>query len=278
MGNRDNTKDTKDKQQLDDHTIAINAGCSSVVYISSREQSTDQPPHNHDRHNAASEGCKRNEVGALEAINEEPIQTTAEPQSHPSDTTSTHLSSAWADVDLPVSIWTVRNFKPIKRKRPTPPQPAGESKNRSRDNENRRVKTNQEHPSKQLTPSPTHQLIFPVLQIVPKTNGPVTRESGQFNLNFNMPSDTTHNATIVRPTNQSSTTGPKQESHRPQPDSTIPSRPHPKSNESLDSPDSKHVIRKYHSQGNSLGTSSDNNMSRTMLQLYCGISQGWTTI
>ena len=128
MGNHDHTKDTKDKQQFDDHTIAINAGRSGVVYISSREQNTDQPPHNRDRRTAASEGCKRNEVGALEAIIEEPIQTAAEPQSHTFDTTSTHLSSAWADIDLPVSIWTVRNFKPIKRKRPTPQQPAGESK------------------------------------------------------------------------------------------------------------------------------------------------------
>jgi hypothetical protein len=92
-----------------------------------------------------------------------------------------------------------------------------------------------------------------------------------------MTSDTICNAAIVRPTNQSSTTGFKQESHKPQPDSTILSCPHPNSNESLDSSNSKHVVRKYQSQGNSLGTSSDNNASRTRLTSLAQLDQKHAT-
>ena len=160
--------------KINDHTIAKNTESPGVVYAPSCKQKPNQPQHNHDRRAPASEGCKRNEARTLEALVEEPAQTAAEPQNHPSDTTSVHPLSAWADIDLPVSIWAVRNFKPIKRKRHTPQRPAGEPKNRS---EGRRIKTSQEQPLKQATPSPTHQLIFPVLQIVPKTDG--TSDKGE---------------------------------------------------------------------------------------------------
>jgi hypothetical protein len=109
-------------------------------------------------------------------------------------------------------------------------------------------------------PSP-HQLIFPVLQIVLKSHGPVTKEHGLLKLNFNMPSNVIHNVTIFHPTSQNPTSGPERESHRLQPDSANPS--HPNDSENLNSPNGKHVIKEYHNQGNNLGASSDHDVSKT---------------
>jgi hypothetical protein len=139
MGSHDHTKDTKIKQQPRDHTAALDTGGSSMVYLSSRmEQGIDQPPHNHDGHTIASEGCKENVVGAVETTIKEPVQATAEPQDHPSESTSMHLSSAWTDIDFPVSIWNVKNLKAIRRKKPIPPQPASGLKSRSGDDKTKK--------------------------------------------------------------------------------------------------------------------------------------------
>jgi hypothetical protein len=136
---------------------------------------------------------------------------------------------------------------------------------------------NQEHLLKRLIPSPPRQLIFPVLQIIPKPNGPVKKEHGLLKLNFNLPSNAIHNVTIFHPTNQNPTNGPKQESHGLQPDSTNPSHPHPNDSESLNSPNSKHVIKENHNQGNNLGTSFDHDVSKTRPSAPAQFDQKRTT-
>jgi hypothetical protein len=72
----------------------------------------------------------------------------------------------------------------------------------------------------------------------------VTKETEQLNLNYSMTSDATCDTAIVCPTNQSSATRFNQEDYKPQPNLTIPSYPRPNSNESLDSSDSEHIVKK----------------------------------
>ena len=56
----------------------------------------------------SSKECKESEVETLKALVKEPARGAPKPHSHPPDTTSMQLLSAWTDIDLPVSIWSIK--------------------------------------------------------------------------------------------------------------------------------------------------------------------------